>query len=122
MWDEVDKEDANARLAELRNDFWKAMVSQGSRIFQHSNTSESTEKLLREVIGNDTTIASCSADYKNSQHSNTTESAEGPPLQEGTREDIMRSSCSVRGTEKMAVVDGKPSSCSCLAIFFSVLF
>lgn len=52
MWDEVDKEVGNETLGELQDDFWKVMISQGSRVFQHSNTSESARKLIQEVIGN----------------------------------------------------------------------
>lgn len=104
-WDEADKEDADARLADLSDDFWKAMISKGSRILQHWNTPESAEKLLRDVLGDDTTGVSCSSDSQNAQHSNTIESAEGL-YQEGMGEGVMRSSGSVSGTEELPVLGG----------------
>lgn len=49
MWDEVDEEVGVERLAELEDNFWRLMISRESRIFQHSNTSESAKMVLQEV-------------------------------------------------------------------------
>ncbi|KAI6027819.1 hypothetical protein BKA83DRAFT_4234130 [Pisolithus microcarpus] len=50
MWDEVDEEVGNERLAELKGDHWRPMIESGSVTLCYWNTTESAKKLLRTVI------------------------------------------------------------------------
>ncbi|KAI5995151.1 hypothetical protein EDD15DRAFT_2366079 [Pisolithus albus] len=50
MWDEVDEDVGNERLAELQGDHWKPMIESGSATLCYWNTTESAKELLRTVI------------------------------------------------------------------------
>ncbi|KAI6104713.1 P-loop containing nucleoside triphosphate hydrolase protein [Pisolithus croceorrhizus] len=50
MWDEVDSEVGKERLEELKESYWKAMVSQGSATFECEDARESPMKLLRQIV------------------------------------------------------------------------
>ncbi|KAG6335341.1 hypothetical protein ID866_3752 [Astraeus odoratus] len=50
MWDEVEKEIGEERLAELKRSYWKAMISRGSVPFKYENSSKSAKKLLRDLV------------------------------------------------------------------------
>ncbi|KAI6039624.1 hypothetical protein EDC04DRAFT_2603051 [Pisolithus marmoratus] len=50
MWDEVDEEHGNERLAELKDNHWKPMLDSGSTMLCYRNTSESAKELLRAVV------------------------------------------------------------------------
>ncbi|KAL4062537.1 hypothetical protein J3A83DRAFT_4053966, partial [Scleroderma citrinum] len=47
MWDEVDEDIGNERLAEFRENYWKTMILQGARTFRYWNTPESARELLQ---------------------------------------------------------------------------
>ncbi|KAI5990812.1 P-loop containing nucleoside triphosphate hydrolase protein, partial [Pisolithus marmoratus] len=50
MWDEVDKEIGNERLEELKDDYWKVMIAQGSTTYCYQNTIESSRQLLSQLV------------------------------------------------------------------------
>lgn len=50
MWDEVDEDVGNERVAALRSHYWKAMIAQGSRTYRFWNTRDAARGLLQEVI------------------------------------------------------------------------
>ncbi|KAG6330799.1 hypothetical protein ID866_8291 [Astraeus odoratus] len=49
MWDQVDEEIGDERLAELERTYWKAMISRGAVSFKYENSSESAKTLLRDL-------------------------------------------------------------------------
>lgn len=49
MWDDVEEEIGEQRLAELQHTDWRVMVAHGSTIFRYQNTSESARELLKEA-------------------------------------------------------------------------
>ena len=49
MWDDVDEEIGEQRLAELEQTNWRVMIAHGSTIFRYRNTSESARELLEEA-------------------------------------------------------------------------
>ncbi|KAI6039635.1 P-loop containing nucleoside triphosphate hydrolase protein, partial [Pisolithus marmoratus] len=50
MWDEVDEVVGNERLEELKNNYWKLMIAQGSTTYCYLNTLESSSQLLSQLI------------------------------------------------------------------------
>lgn len=50
MWDEVDEQIGEERLAELQSTHWREMITQGSRTIRYRNTSESAMQVLQEAI------------------------------------------------------------------------
>ncbi|KAI6013519.1 hypothetical protein EDC04DRAFT_2579352, partial [Pisolithus marmoratus] len=50
MWDEVDGVVGNERLEELKNNYWKLMIAQGSTTYCYLNTLESSSQLLSQLI------------------------------------------------------------------------
>ena len=54
MWGEVSKEVGEAREAELAREdiFFKPVMEKGARLLRHDNTVESTQEILRSIIGN----------------------------------------------------------------------
>ncbi|KAI5981048.1 P-loop containing nucleoside triphosphate hydrolase protein [Pisolithus orientalis] len=50
MWDEVDDEVGEQRLAELQDSYWKAMMSRGSTTRKYLNTRESAVELLGFIV------------------------------------------------------------------------
>ncbi|KAI6102829.1 P-loop containing nucleoside triphosphate hydrolase protein, partial [Pisolithus sp. B1] len=50
MWDEVDTEVGQERLKELKESYWKGMVSRGSMTFECEDTQGSPMKLLRQIV------------------------------------------------------------------------
>ena len=54
MWGEVSKEVGEAREAELAREdiFFKPVLEKGARLLRHDNTVESTQEILRSIIGN----------------------------------------------------------------------
>ncbi|KAI6099981.1 P-loop containing nucleoside triphosphate hydrolase protein [Pisolithus croceorrhizus] len=50
MWDEVDTEVGQERLKELKESYWKGMVSRGSTTFECEDTQGSPMKLLRQIV------------------------------------------------------------------------
>jgi len=49
MWDDVEEEIGEQRVAVLKDDNWRVMVAHGSTIFRYQNTSESARELLKEA-------------------------------------------------------------------------
>lgn len=54
MWGEVSKDVGEAREAELAREdmFFKPVMEKGARLLRHDNTVESTQEILRCIIGN----------------------------------------------------------------------
>ncbi|KAG6331871.1 hypothetical protein ID866_7214 [Astraeus odoratus] len=50
MWDEVDEEVGNERLAELQGNYWKSMITAGSTTFRYRNTPESAKELIWQLV------------------------------------------------------------------------
>ncbi|KAG6330031.1 hypothetical protein ID866_9058 [Astraeus odoratus] len=50
MWDEVDEEIGQERLAELQRSYWKGMVAGGSTTFRYWNTPESARELIWQIV------------------------------------------------------------------------
>ncbi|KAG6327819.1 hypothetical protein ID866_11270 [Astraeus odoratus] len=98
MWDEVDEEVGNDRLAELQRTYWKTMIARGSTSFRYWNSAESARELLgqiadrkgrevrvKEVMGEDMEIA-------------TTEAAQVPQPDETLRRSQPSNTSSVKRT------------------------
>ncbi|KAI6107657.1 hypothetical protein EDD16DRAFT_1620546 [Pisolithus croceorrhizus] len=49
MWNEVDEDVGNERMASLNNNYWRAMIAQGSKTYRFWNTPDAARELLREV-------------------------------------------------------------------------
>ncbi|KAI6156271.1 hypothetical protein EDD17DRAFT_1055290 [Pisolithus thermaeus] len=50
MWDEVDADVGAERLKELKDSYWKVMISQGSTTFECEDARGSPIKLLRQIV------------------------------------------------------------------------
>ncbi|KAI6102809.1 hypothetical protein F5141DRAFT_1132728 [Pisolithus sp. B1] len=50
MWDEVESEVGKERLKELKESYWKGMVSRGSTTFECEDIQDSPVKLLRHIV------------------------------------------------------------------------
>lgn len=50
MWDEVDEAVGNERLEELKDNYWKLMIAQGSTTYDYRNTLESSKQLLSQLV------------------------------------------------------------------------
>ncbi|KAG9312327.1 hypothetical protein JVU11DRAFT_7643 [Chiua virens] len=50
MWDEVEESVGERTLKELKSEYWKEMIDQGSQIARCRNDEESTRKLVREIL------------------------------------------------------------------------
>ncbi|KAI6148898.1 hypothetical protein BKA82DRAFT_326824 [Pisolithus tinctorius] len=50
MWDEVEDDVGQQRLAELKESYWKMMISQGAMSFEHMNTQASAMQLLVSIV------------------------------------------------------------------------
>ncbi|KAI6042360.1 P-loop containing nucleoside triphosphate hydrolase protein, partial [Pisolithus marmoratus] len=50
MWDEVEVEVGNERLEELKGNYWKFMIVQGSSTYCYRNTVESSRQLLLQLV------------------------------------------------------------------------
>ncbi|KAI6017899.1 hypothetical protein EDC04DRAFT_474657 [Pisolithus marmoratus] len=50
MWDEVEEEVGNERLEELKGNYWRFMIVQGSSTYCYRNTVESSRQLLSQLV------------------------------------------------------------------------
>ncbi|KAI6148888.1 hypothetical protein BKA82DRAFT_997003 [Pisolithus tinctorius] len=50
MWDKVEYDVGEARLEELKDNLWKAMILRGSKTFEHRNTRESAIQLIQSIV------------------------------------------------------------------------
>ncbi|KAI6006141.1 hypothetical protein EDC04DRAFT_2583164, partial [Pisolithus marmoratus] len=46
MWDEVEDDIGKERLKELKDNYWKVMISRGSKTFKYKNTQNSAMQLI----------------------------------------------------------------------------
>lgn len=49
-WDEISTSDGERREAELREDFWKDMLAQGSTLGRHDNTTASAQRIIAALF------------------------------------------------------------------------
>ncbi|KAI6039625.1 hypothetical protein EDC04DRAFT_2894970 [Pisolithus marmoratus] len=50
MWDEIDEDVGNERMAALQSNYWRFMITQGSKTYRFSNTGDAARELLQEVV------------------------------------------------------------------------
>ncbi|KAI6013516.1 hypothetical protein EDC04DRAFT_695681 [Pisolithus marmoratus] len=50
MWDEIDEGVGNERMAALQSNYWRFMITQGSKTYRFSNTGDAARELLQEVV------------------------------------------------------------------------
>jgi hypothetical protein len=51
MWDKVGEDIGSHREKELKGEFWKTMINQGSKTIRYHNTQESAWEILDSVVG-----------------------------------------------------------------------
>ncbi|KIJ63779.1 hypothetical protein HYDPIDRAFT_29128 [Hydnomerulius pinastri MD-312] len=52
MWDSVEESTGRERLSELKSDYWKTIIEEGSRTFSYLDTKESARELMRMALEN----------------------------------------------------------------------
>lgn len=51
MWEKVTREVGDAREQELESDFFKPALDKGAQFLRHEDTTESTHKIIRAILG-----------------------------------------------------------------------
>ncbi|KAI6010022.1 P-loop containing nucleoside triphosphate hydrolase protein [Pisolithus marmoratus] len=54
MWDEVEDNVGKERLKELKDSYWRTMISRGSKTFEYKNTRNSATQLIRSIVHQET--------------------------------------------------------------------